>query len=285
MRLVVIGTSIGACLASGCRSRPAPPPPTEVSIPRADPPASAPTTASEAENAAARAATAKSDLIVCPEGAAQRGTAPPDGAYAWCELPSGERHGPWMVWPGRGTPRKVARYERGKLHGTWTQWHTKSDALARVDTFVGGEAEGPTYRWHPNGQLAAQGAFRAGAPVGRFRAWDPDGRIIHDVVVAPSGDVTTVSWDEEERVEQVWRGGKRTGSRTSWYPNGQKASEEELVDGSPHGAYASWYPNGQKKSEGQANHGVSVSSKRWTETGVLEVPMCAHGPCDETPGP
>jgi antitoxin component YwqK of YwqJK toxin-antitoxin module len=184
------------------------------------------------------------------------------------------------VWPGRGTPRKIATYERGKLQGTWTQWHSEGDTLARVDGYVGDVLDGPTYRWHKSGQLAAEGAFRTGVPVGRFRAWDASGRLVHDATVDDAGNVTIVSWDEDERVEDVWRGGKHTGPRTTWYANGQKASVSELVDGSPHGAQASWYPSGKKKSEGWAEHGRDVSSKRWTEEGTLEVPMCAHGPCN-----
>src|SRR5262245_59734367 len=102
-----------------------------------------PTVEQPTDSIEAFAATArKLDTIECPEGAILKGTPPPDGDYAWCELPSGETHWPWMVWPSRGTPRKIATYRNGKLNGTWQQWHTGVDTLARIEEYVDGERHG-----------------------------------------------------------------------------------------------------------------------------------------------
>ena len=48
--------------------------------------------------------------------------------------------------------------------------------------------------------------------------------------------------------------GKEEGLWISWYPNGQKESEGNFVNGQE-GLWTTWYPNGQKKSEGDFVNG------------------------------
>ncbi len=224
----------------------------------------------------------KPDKIACPQGAVLKGTPPPEGTYAWCELPDGRRHGPWMTWPTRGNPRKIAIYRKGKLNGTWTQWHYEGDSLESIDHYVDDLRHGASSRWHSNGRLAQNGEFRDGYPIGRFRAWERKGKLISDVRMTRAGGVL-VTWDGELRVEETWRNGKRHGLTRAWYPSGQKERETMFKDGLPHGAFVEWYDNGQKRQEGTAEKGVGRSETSWTRDGEIEPEMCAHGPCNAPP--
>ena len=225
---------------------------------------------------------AKPDSITCPKGTVLKGEAPPKGTYAWCELPDGRRHGPWMVWPSYGTTRKVATYDRDELHGRWAQWHQEGDRIESIDHFVRGVRHGPSRRWHKNGQLAQEGEFRDGYPMGRFRAWDPTGKLISDVQMSKAGGVL-ITWDGELKVQQTWKDGKQHGLTTAWYANGQKEREVLFERGAAHGRFVEWHDNGQKRREGIARKGVSTEETAWTRDGAVDPPMCAHGPCDQEP--
>jgi antitoxin component YwqK of YwqJK toxin-antitoxin module len=252
--------------------------------PAAEPELAAPASA-DPDVAAARRAfeeTRKSETIACPSPAVLRGEAPPAGAYAWCELSDGRRHGPWMVWPGRGAQRKIATYVEGKLEGSWLQWDSEHDMLSRLDDFSADVHHGRSLRWHTNGRLAALGTFERGAPRGRFRAWSLTGALLFDEVLGPDGG-TIMTWDETMRVEETWRGAALEGPRRVWYDNGQLESETQFEQGLPHGPFASWYRDGRKRREGVAARGVAASSTEWDERGEIIEPMCAHGPCDMPP--
>jgi antitoxin component YwqK of YwqJK toxin-antitoxin module len=264
-----------ACLAACTREAgPAPPPAPTTAPPQVD---------VEVRDAAATAERiARQDTITCPPGTSLRGQPPPAGHHAWCEDIDGSGHGPWMVWPGSGAPRKIAIYDHDKLNGTWTQWHAQTDTLAEHDEWAGGVRHGRSLNWHANGRLAAIGTFERGAPRGRFRAWDAAGALLFDQVIeAPGGVITT--WDDDRRVEETWRDGGMTGPRRVWYDDRQLESVTEFKDGLPHGPFESWYPDGRKRSEGVSANGMIVSQTEWDERGEVIPPMCAHGPCDMPP--
>ena len=81
--------------------------------------------------------------------------------------------------------------------------------------------------------------------------------------------------DDDEDLE-LWyypKGTKTlfTGKLVAHYENGQKQSEEGIVDGKNSGESLSWYENGQQKSKGNYVKGTLVGIRqRWYENGQLE---------------
>ena len=60
------------------------------------------------------------------------------------------------------------------------------------------------------------------------------------------------------------------GKTTTWYENGQKASEQEFEDDVPDGKYREWYSNGNLKVEMTYEHGVVEGEVRtYHENGVI----------------
>jgi antitoxin component YwqK of YwqJK toxin-antitoxin module len=228
-----------------------------------------------------RLAAVKLDSITCPAGTVLVGQAPPLGYYAYCELPTGERHGPWMTWPP-GYQRKLAIEDHGHTV-LWTAWHASNDALEIVMELRDDERHGRELRWHDNGALAADGTWAHGRPAGRFQAWGRDGVPIFDAELDGTGRLVT--WDGALRVEEHWRDGRRHGDRTTWYASGQVERVTVFVEGEPRSVDA-WHPNGRKAQEvryGRDGGGADATVIEWDEQGREEPRMCAHGPCDMPP--
>ena len=71
-----------------------------------------------------------------------------------------------------------------------------------------------------------------------------------------------------DKYEGHYKDGKKEGTWTSWYENGQKKYEDTYKNGKNHGISLSWYENGQKSAykmykEGM-RHGITTY---WNEKG------------------
>ncbi len=229
------------------------------------------------------ASIAKLDTITCPAGTTVERDPPPVGDYAYCVLPDGTRHGPWMTWPTRGNVRKIAIYDHGAVVH-WTAWSASNDALEVDLEFRADVRHGRSLAWHDNGQLAADGEFVDGRPDGQHQAWDRDGRRIFVEVFGEAGGVL-ITWDGPDMVEQTWRDGALHGPTTTWYASGQVKSITVFVAGESRGDHEAWHENGQKAVEirrGGAS-GADDQVTKWDEDGKVLPRMCAHGPCDAPP--
>ena len=61
--------------------------------------------------------------------------------------------------------------------------------------------------------------------------------------------------------------GKKEGKWISWYPNGQKWSEETYKNGEIDGLWTEWWENGQKSQEETYKNGKLIEGKCWDEDG------------------
>jgi hypothetical protein len=224
---------------------------------------------SEPSAADVYAATVKLDTITCPAGTILIGAPPPEDDYAYCELPDGTRHGPWMTWPTYGNQRKIAINDHDvTVH--WTAWYQGDDTLETVSD------DRRTLEWHDNGQLAFDGHYADDAPHGRCQAWDRDGAQIFDATF-DDGTGQLIHWYDGLKVEEHWKNGALDGPRTQWFANGQVESIQVFVAGKSTD-YERWYPSGVKAEEHRGG-----SSTSWDKDGREEPEMCAHGPCDMEP--
>jgi len=65
-------------------------------------------------------------------------------------------------------------------------------------------------------------------------------------------------WSMDQKSHTTLDGAIFTGVKTTWHPNGQKASEETFRDGMPDGIAVFWHPNGRKKVEWAYHDGGKV---------------------------
>ena len=135
----------------------------------------------------------------CPDGAVRRGSPPPDGLRAWCELPDGREHGPmkswydddhvktaggyfqgrphghWQSWDEHGALRSEGDYERGEMVGTWTTFYTDGQKATEI-RYDGDKADYAS--WHSNGKPQREGQFLGGEETGTWTEWDPEGNVV-----------------------------------------------------------------------------------------------------------
>ncbi len=90
--------------------------------------------------------------------------------------------------------------------------------------FGGVPKEGPYTEYYDSGQIKAEGTWVRHAATASFHSHTDQERIRAHVA--------------------------NDGHRTTWYPNGQKDSEGEFIDGEETGAWTTWHPNGQMSSQG-----------------------------------
>ncbi|MEN8182598.1 MAG: hypothetical protein ABFS46_08695, partial [Myxococcota bacterium] len=76
------------------------------------------------------------DAFVCPDGARERGAAPPVGHERWCERqPSGlpaVRHGSYAAWHPNGSFREFGHFHEGQRDGVWTRWYESGGKRAQA---------------------------------------------------------------------------------------------------------------------------------------------------------
>ncbi len=106
--------------------------------------------------------------------------------------------------------------------------------------FMSVSREGPYTEYYDSGQIKAEGTWVRHAATSSFH-----------------------NHTDQERSRAH---AANDGHRTTWYPNGQKASEGEFIDGEETGAWTTWHPNGQVSSQGNyvsrnAGRGNSGSRK------------------------
>ncbi len=110
--------------------------------------------------------------------------------------------------------------------------------------------EGEYKKWHPNGQLNAQGYYKEGKEEGEFKEWYYTGQLSS---------------------QKYYKKGKFEGEYKSWWwTNGQSCVQCYYKEGVIEGEYKSWYSNGQLWVQWYYKEGKKEGeSKRWDDQGNL----------------
>jgi eukaryotic-like serine/threonine-protein kinase len=105
-----------------------------VTPPPAPPPPTSPMTASlDNQSSASGGSQSSVPELGCPEGAKVLGAAPPRGTLAWCELPSGIKHGRILRWHANGKKAEEGEYRQGKKHGRWIEYYENGGERDRTE--------------------------------------------------------------------------------------------------------------------------------------------------------
>ncbi len=213
-----------------------------------------------------------------------------EGAYV-----AGRRHGEIEVFYKDGSPHMSGEFLDGKPHGELTTWHPGGAGVAVVEEFdhgvldgervvraattgvvvertryAGGVRDGRDERWRDDGSRVFEGRWARDLPVGRWRHWDPIGRLSreeHYWVTAgvPTGYLETVFASDGVTTAQTLMlrdGDEWAGRVTTWHDNGQQQSLVEYRGGERHGRDVSWDRGGRLVAEGRREHDLRTGS--WT---------------------
>ena len=112
------------------------------------------------------------------------------------------REGTWRRFFRHGRPEEESHYRAGVLHGASTTWYPTGQLRSEL-SWREGVLNGPFATWHPNGRSSTEGEylhgrphrlftrswpsgrrmlegeFDRGTPVGQWRAWTPEGELVH----------------------------------------------------------------------------------------------------------
>lgn len=104
-----------------------------------------------------------------------------------------------------------------------------------------GKKEGPYKKWHSEGVLAEEGAYKAGKKFGKWSSWYEDGK---------------------PKVIAEWLGGEKEGPYLRYHRNGNKAEEGTYAAGAMDGIWTSYHDNGKIKESGEVTDGQRQG--KWT---------------------
>jgi antitoxin component YwqK of YwqJK toxin-antitoxin module len=136
--------------------------------------------------------------------------------------------------------KQVKKAEMGYLHAPLVISKPddfESGALATFETRGEDERHGDFRAWHENGQLAKQGEFRYGLPVGAVIHWYANG---------------------QKQMEGQYIDGRQHGTWVWWHENGQKAVTGEYHDGVAASQWSWWHATGKLAQRADLSEGRPV---------------------------
>ena len=136
------------------------------------------------------------------------------------------------------------KYEDGKL---------KRQVAVNVYTGIPEQYEGEFKEWYPNGKLWKQGNYKEDKREGPWKFWHENGTL------AKSGDYKAGhmegGWncqraDGTKSREEHWSAGRRDGVWKYYDATGSRLlQQQQYKQNTPEGTWTTWYPNGQKATE------------------------------------
>jgi antitoxin component YwqK of YwqJK toxin-antitoxin module len=198
------------------------------------------------------------------------------GPFTFCATPDGKREGPsieWLTYEDlvQGAPHGVmteeGAYHLDQRHGLFRRRHPNGK-LAAEGEFRDDQEHGP-WKLSSLGGLDQEGSFVAGKREGPWIV--RDGHARWEGVYRDGGKdgVWIETLHGEKFREQTWALGKRHGTDTRTWPNGQRCVEKHAHDQETH--RTCWHPNGRKSLEMPFRDGaVHGTVREWHESGALK---------------
>lgn len=106
--------------------------------------------------------------------------------------------------------------------------------------YINGKEEGKHTRWYPDKQVLSAENYLKGYKLGEQEGWYSDGKRWY--ISRYSEDEEMKEWKEVKMKILTSLNGLQEG----WYPNGQKASNDNFLAGKRDGLQEGWHLNGQK---------------------------------------
>ncbi len=180
----------------------------------------------------------------CPKGSALTALPQEPTPRAYCGLPDGTFHGPFLTWRSDGDISSRGAFTHGKRSGTWTDYGERSKKLYRRE-YVDGAIHGRVAYYHPNGAISLMGHLVKGHREGRWTQYDNRGEELGRYeLAAGSGNVKTFHRPGAQASETVYFRGKRHGQHITWHPNGKRAVKGTYIEDRPAGLWSHYDARG-----------------------------------------
>lgn len=156
--------------------------------------------------------------------------------------------------------------------------YREDGSLLSVGEYIRGEGAEPVLHgvlreYWPNGQLAFEGRFDNGVPIGSAQRWHGNGALMERTQYQDGLEhgVRTTWWPNGEKESEATLISSRIqGTLRVWHVTGQLAGEYEFADGVKHGSVRSWHLNGKPKAVTSYRNGKRHGELRqWSDEGEL----------------
>ena len=87
----------------------------------------------------------------------------------------GKKHGRWTEWHSAEQKREEGHYQYGEKHGLWTQWY-RNGQKETEGHYKDGKKHGLWTWWHENGKKFREGHYQNGKEHGLWSEWDYKGQ-------------------------------------------------------------------------------------------------------------
>jgi antitoxin component YwqK of YwqJK toxin-antitoxin module len=169
---------------------------------------------------------------------------------------NGIKQGIWKDFYPDGKLKTERSYRDDMLDGLYKEFNTKGN-LVLVLKYEGGqvvaenisEEESIEIRdeYDERNRIVRSGPYRQNIPIGIHRVYDPEGNIIESTTYDNNGNKIAEGIVDEE--------GKKQGSWTDLYPEGEKKSDGQYVDNYRVGRWKFYRKNGQIEQTGEYRQG------------------------------
>tara|TARA_Y100000588_G_scaffold70727_1_gene72548 strand:+ start:169 stop:933 length:765 start_codon:yes stop_codon:yes gene_type:complete len=134
------------------------------------------------------------------------------------------------------------QFRGGRKHGRESFWHPNG-RLQFQGTYTNGLLDGSSTHWHDNDQKKREANHRQGAPDGLEHQWYRNGQTMLEATWDQGRLKQAASYrDNGEKTGVVEQG---NGKIYSYYPNGDKMTEDTYVNGVREGPALYWHANGR----------------------------------------
>ncbi|MDB9881818.1 hypothetical protein N8368_00690 [Bacteroidia bacterium] len=195
-----------------------------------------------------------------------------------------------VEWYENGQKKSKVNFINGKPDGEQAKWYENGQKKYECN-IVSGQLDSLLTMWYENGQKHIESSvfyeetkflrnesiqLWAGLLVskgGTIKVWQPNGERIGSAtakLVEGKYYVLQETWYQngQKQYEFNLLNGQNEGKQTSWYENGQKESEGVFLNGKQEGKQLKWYEGGQKESEGVFLNGKQEGKQlKWYEGG------------------
>jgi antitoxin component YwqK of YwqJK toxin-antitoxin module len=167
---------------------------------------------------------------------------------------AGKRTGIWKVYNEAGKRDQVAYYVNGTLDSTRTNYYEFGTAVYNTVQYWAGERNGLVQYFAPNGQPVVDKKYNEDFAVA-VRTTDKNGKFSDWTPVSPKMAITAYYANGQKAYEEEYINGAISGVKRIYFPDGKLCKEYHYVEGENEGSFVDYYPNGKVCMKGQYRRG------------------------------
>ncbi len=187
---------------------------------------------------------------------------------------NGLKNGKEIIYYWDGSMWEETNYKYGKLHGPHIKWFLNGQ-IALSENFANNLKNGKESKWYETGQKHYEYRYHHGVKTGKWTLWYKNGNLAEETNYKngkPNGTVIRY-YDNGDKWKKYFYIQKSEGLYClykSWFTDGAKAEEYELLNDIQNGYYKKWWGNGNIRLFVHYSNGKKNGNyKNWLEDGKL----------------